>query len=278
MADARAISPGLFETLGVRLVEGRFFTVEDTNPDDYVVIIDDRLADRLWPGRSAVGRTLFVRQGKEKAMVVGVVRHLRHRSLVDDLSPQLYLPWAVAQRNPAAFVLGTDLADPTMLSEQVRAAVSGIDSRLPIYEVRAMRDYIETARSTRRFTVLLAAVFALTALALTVVGIYGVLAYAVAHRRHEFGVRRALGASTSQITVVVLREGVTFGLIGCACGLIVAAMAGRFLETQLYAVHPRDPISFSAAIVLILAASIIGCWIPAYRAASASPMEGLRTD
>ena len=278
MADARAVSPGTLETLGVRLVEGRFFSESDRNPRHPPVIVDDLLARQLWPGQSALGRTLFVRQGVERMIVVGVVRNVRLRSLIADPSPQMYLPWALAQRNPIAFVLGTSVGQPASLTEQVRAAVASLNPRLPIYEARAMQQYIDAARSTQRFTMLLAAVFALTALTLTCVGIYGVLAYAVAHRRREFGVRRALGAGAGQITGAVLREGLLFGMVGCVFGLAGASLAESVLHSQLYSVRRGDPLSYGAAVALILGASIAACVIPAYRANAVSPMDALHTD
>jgi predicted permease len=278
MADARAVSPGTLETLGVTLIAGRFFTMSDGVAQHPPVIVDDLLARQLWPGQSALGRTLFVRQGPERMIVVGVVRNVRLRSLIAEPSPQLYLPWALAQRNPIAFVLGTSGGRPVSLTEQVRAAVASLDRRLPVYEVRAMQQYIDAARSTQRFTMELAAVFALTALTLTCVGIYGVLAYAVAQRRREFGVRRALGAGAGQITGSVLREGLLFGAVGCVMGLGGAALAEKVLQSLLYAVRPGDPLSYGAAVALILAGSIAACAIPAYRATVVSPMDALRTE
>jgi putative ABC transport system permease protein len=278
MADSRAVSPGTLEALDVRLLEGRFFKAEDSSPENPAVIIDDLLAQQLWPGRSAIGRTFFVRQGSEKVTVVGVVKHVRLRSLVADLSPQLFLPWALAQRNPIAFVLDTNVSDPASLTEQVRAAVARLNARVPIYEPRAMSQYIEAARSTQRFTMVLVAAFALTALALTCVGIYGVVTYAVGHRRHEFGVRRALGADARQITGVVLREGLTVAMTGSVFGLAGALLSGRLLQSQLYAVHPHDLVSYGAAVALIFTASVGACLIPAVRATAVSPMDALRTE
>jgi len=285
MADARAISPGLLEALGVQLVEGRFFTDHDNNPKSPVVIIDDKLARLLGPDRSAVGQKFFANvaggrslDGESRRLtVVGVVRHLRLRSLVDDQLPQLFVPWQLAQRNPMAFVVSTS-GDPVALAPDVRAAVASLDRRLAIYDVRPMTDYVESARATRRFTVTLAAAFAATALLLTCVGVYGVLAYAVAHRRHEFGVRRALGADTGRVLREVMREGLGFALAGCLGGLAAAMVAGPLLHSQLYAVHPRDPVSYTVAVVLILAGAAIACWIPAWRATRVSPMDALRSE
>jgi predicted permease len=278
-ADARSITTGLFEALGVQLVEGRFFT-DDESPRNPVVIVDEMLARRLWPGRSAVGQPFLIGQASpdRRVSVVGIVRHLRLRSLVEDLTPQVFIPYRIAQRSPMAYVVRIGAGDPSTLAADVRATVAALDPRLPIYDVRPMQAYVEAARSIRRFTMLLAAAFAACALALTCVGVYGVLAYAVAHRRHEFGVRRALGANAVQIRREVLGEGLRFALAGCAGGLAGAAGAARLLQSQLYAVHPRDPISYSVAVGLILCCAAAACWIPAHRASAISPMDALRNE
>ncbi len=278
MADARSVSPGLLETLGVQLLEGRLFTDHDRDPRNPVVIVDDKLAALLWPGRSALGQWFHVNVGESRRpTVVGVTRHLRLRSLVDDLLPQIFVPWQLAQRNPMAFVVSAN-GDPMAMAPAVRSAVASIDRRFAIYDVRPMTDYVESARATRRFTVMLAAAFAVTALALTCVGVYGVLAYSVSHRRHEFGVRRALGADAGQVMRDVLGEGLAFAVAGCAAGTAGALVAGRLLQSQLYAVRPHDPVSYGLALALILGGAVVACAIPAYRAVSVSPMEALRTE
>jgi len=275
-ADTRAVSVGLLESLGVTLLEGRLFTDADRDPVHPVVIIDDLLARELWPGRSALGRPLYARMNHERATVIGVVKHLRLRSVIADLSPQMFVPFSIAQRNPIAFMFATAGDNPAALVPRIRAAVASLDPRVPIYEPRPMQEYIDQARSTRRFTMVLASSFALAALALTSVGVYGVLAYAVAHRRHELGVRRALGADTARIASAVLREGVGFALAGCALGTAAAAIAGELLRTQLYAIEPTDLASFAIATVVIVGGASVACWIPAWRAIAVSPMDALR--
>jgi putative ABC transport system permease protein len=278
-ADTRAISKGLFETLGVRLIEGRFFTDDDDRSKRPVVIIDDMLARQLWPNRSALGRQFLIGQGipEQRASVVGVVRHVRLRSLVSALTPQIFIPIGQWQRDPMAFVVETDLR-PAAIVPEIRAAVRSLDPRLPIYDVRAMATYVEAARAMRRFTVGLAGAFALVALALTSIGVYGVLAYTVALRRHEFGVRRALGAEAGQVMWEVLREGLGFALTGCVAGLAIAAVAAGLIQNQLYGVHPRDPVSHGVAIALIVCGALVACWIPARRAIAVSPMDALRSE
>jgi predicted permease len=276
-ADARAISPGAFEALGVQLLDGRFFTADDRDPKRPVVIVDDMFARELWPGERAIGKHFFTRVEGGQVTVVGVVRHLKLRSLVDELLPQIYVPWALAQRNPTAYVLKT-ARPPMSLANEVRAAIAGVDRKLAIYDVRPLDAYVGAARATRRFTMQIAVAFAIAALVLTCVGVYGVLAYTVAHRRHEFGVRRALGADASHVIREVMREGFGFAAAGCAGGLAGALVAGPLLQGQLYSVHPRDPLSFTIAIGLVLAGAAIACGIPAYRAAIVSPMEALRSE
>lgn len=277
-ATTRAVTTGLFEALGVQLLEGRFFTEEDRVPN-LVLIVDDRLAERLWPGQSAVGQRLRIGQASPErgGTVVGVVRHLRLRSIVEDLTPQIFVPYRLWQRSPMAYVVRTD-GDPSAMAGDVRRAVNAFDSRLPIYDVRTMETYVQGALAIRRFTMLLAAAFAISALVLTCVGIYGVIAYSVATRRHEFGVRRALGAGTLQVLREVFREGLGFTAIGCVIGLAGAALAGQFLQNQLYGVHPRDPIAYAIALAMIVIGAAIACWIPGLRATAVSPMDALRAE
>jgi putative ABC transport system permease protein len=278
-ATARTITPGFMETLGVELLEGRLFTADDRDPKNALVIIDDIMAARLWPNRSAIGQPFMLGQGEpnRRVSVVGVVRHLKLRSLVSDVTPQIFLPFAVWQRSPMAFVVHTS-RDAAAAAADIRATVARFDPQLPIFEVRTLDAYVDRARAIRRFTMLLAGVFAATALMLTCIGVYGVLAYVVAIRRREFGVRRALGADGARIIREVMGEGLGFAAIGGAIGVIGALIAGQLLESQLYAVHARDPVSFGAALILIVVGALLSCWLPAYRAVSISPMDALRSD
>jgi putative ABC transport system permease protein len=275
-ADTRTVTPGLLETLGVQVVEGRTFT-EDDGPPVPRVVIDDMLARRLWPGQSAVGRTFLIGQAvpDRRVTVVGVVRHLRQRSLVEDLTPQIFLPYRLWQRSPMAYVVHAD-RDPATLAVDARAAVAAVDPRLPLADVRPLAAFVDAARATRRFTMQLAAAFAAAALALTCLGVYGVLAYAVEVRQRDIGVRRALGADTRQVVGEVLREGLGLALAGAAGGLAVAAVSATLLRGLLYGVEPRDPVSFGVGVALVVAGAVLACAVPAWRAAAISPMEALR--
>jgi predicted permease len=277
-ATTRAITAGLFETLGVQLLEGRFFT-DDEHPNNPVVIVDDVMAGQLWPGRSAVGQRLWVGQAAPtgRATVVGVVRHLRLRSLIDDLRPQIFMSYRVWQRIPMAYVLRSNRTPADLLAD-VRAAVASLDPLQPIFDVRLLDTYVEGARSVRRFTMRLAAAFAMSALLLTCIGVYGVLSFAVASRRREFGVRRALGATTLRVMKDVAGEGLRLTLVGCALGLAGAVVSARLLNSQLYVVRPSDPIVYAASLGLIVLGAVIACWIPGRRATTISPIEALRVN
>jgi len=154
--------------------------------------------------------------------------------------------------------------------------VADVDPRVAVYDVRPMQTYVEQARSMRRFTMVLATLFAVLALTLTLVGVYGVLAYAVAQRRHEIGVRRAIGATTARVMRGILCEGLALAIVGCTVGLAVAAAGAELLESQLYGVHPRDPLTFGVTFLVIVTTAVLACWIPAWRGTRIGPMEALR--
>ena len=275
-ADARAITPGLFETLGVSLVDGRFITDADRG-DSLPVVVDEMLARDLWPGQRAVGQRFFVGQATpdQQATVVGVIRHLRIRSLVADLTPQIFIPYASWLRSPMAFIVATD-EPPSRLVLKIQAAVARVDPRLPIFDVQPMTHYVGSARSARRFTMLLAGAFALSALLLTCVGVYGVLAYSIATHRHEIGVRRALGADALHVIGRVIGEGVGLVALGLLAGLVVAVVSSRSLEDQLYAVPAFDPFTYACAAVAVLAGALLACVVPARRASAISPVNVIR--
>jgi putative ABC transport system permease protein len=281
-ADYRTVTPGLFDTLGVGIVDGRGFTEDDQDPTNPVAIVDERLAGRMWPGRSAIGQHLVVDPGSNgaptvKVTIVGMVRHLRLRSLVADLTEQIFFPQRFGQRNPMAFAVRTG-RDPVSLAPDVRAAIAHVDPRLPIYDVRPLDDYLASARATRRFTVLLASAFSAVALLLACVGVNGVLSYAVTRRRHEFGVRLALGAPPERVVREVMREGLVLAAAGLTAGVAIATASSRLLANQLYGVSPRDPATFAAAAAVLGLAAALACWIPARRVTTVSPMEALRTE
>jgi putative ABC transport system permease protein len=235
------------------------------------------MAKELWPGRGAVGQFLNIGQAAptERALVVGVVRHLQLRSFIDDLRPQIFVSYRTWQRSPMAYVLRSDRTPGDLLAD-VRAAVASVDPLQPIYDARLLDSYVEDARSVLRFTMRLATTFAICALLLTCIGVYGVLSFAVASRRREFGVRRALGATTRRVMQDVAAEGLRLTLGGCALGVAGALVAGQLLQSQLYMVRPNDPIVYGGALVAVILGALVACWVPGRRATTISPMDALR--
>jgi putative ABC transport system permease protein len=281
-ADYRAVAPGMMELLGVRLVEGRTFTESDDQRGDPVVIVDERLAARTWPGQSPIGRRLGVDPTVAGTpsmwvTVVGLVKHVRHRSPTEDVREQVYFPERQIPRNPFVVVVKTG-ADPAALVAPVREAIRGLDAALPIYDVLPLDDYMTRAQAIRRFTALLASVFAAAALLLASVGVYGVIAYSVSARRREFGVRLALGAGAGPIVTTVLGEGTRLTAMGLAIGIVAAVGGAWWLRSQLFEVAPWDLASIALTVLVLALAALVACAVPARRALRTDPAEVLRAD
>ena len=281
-ADYRSLSPGALDVMGIRLIEGRSFTEDDDDNARAVVIVDDRLAARAWPGESPIGRRLAVDPfviGKPQiwATVVGMVQHVRHRSPVEEVRDQVYFPQRQVLRNPSVYIVKTS-GDPAAIVPAVRDVLKKIDPVLPIYDVRPLTAYVERANATRAFTMQLAVIFALVALALASVGIYGVIAYSVTLRHREFGVRRALGAGAAQVIALVARDGARLLARGILVGLAGAALVTWFLRGLLFGVSPWDVTTYAAAIPVLLMAGLIGCLLPARRALATNPVDALRSE
>jgi ABC-type antimicrobial peptide transport system permease subunit len=209
--------------------------------------------------------------------VVGVVQHVRHRSPVEEVRDQVYFPQRQVLRNPSVYIVKST-GDPEAIVPAVRAALKTIDPVLPIYDDRPLTAYVERANATRAFTMQLAVIFALVALALASVGIYGVIAYAVALRHREFGVRRALGAGAAQVIALVARDGARLLTRGILAGLAGAALVTWFLRGLLFGVSPWDITTYAAAIPVLLIAGVIACLLPARRALATNPVDALRSE
>jgi len=279
-ADYRAVAPGALELLGVRWIEGRGFSESDDPHSAPVVIVDERLAQRMWPRQSVVGRRLAVDPSvtgtpSTWATVIGVVEHVRHRSPVAEVRDQVYFAARQATRNPSVYLVKTS-GDPGALVKSVHDALRALDPALPIYDVRPLRVYVDEARALRRFTAMLAALFAAAALVLAAVGVYGVVAYAVTERRQEFGVRLALGATTTEVMRLVLGESASMTALGLALGLVGAAAGSWWLRAQLVGVAPWDLVALSATVLVLAAVSLLACVAPAARVLRMDPAGALR--
>jgi len=283
-ADFRSVSPGYLETIGAQLLEGRFFSEADDNTSGRpVVIVDDLLAKRSWPGESAVGKRIAVdpavtgRDDRRRwATVIGVVRHMRIRSLVEDLTDQVYFSIRQVPR-PTSYVVRA-AGDPTALVASTRDLIRKLEPQVPVYDVRLLDSYLEAPRSVKRFTMQLALAFAGVALVLAFIGVYGLVMYSVNTRRYEFGVRVALGAQSGEILRLVMREGILLLSAGIALGIAGAAVTGRFLESQLFGVSAVDVPTYAIALAVIAAAGLLASWLPARKASVSNPLEIIRTE
>ncbi len=209
--------------------------------------------------------------------VVGVVRHLRHLSLLEEVREQVYFPVRQAHRNPMAWMIRTN-TDPASLSGAIRATVAALDPQLPVFDVRPLSEFVAGARATQRFTMLLAIVFAALAVMLASVGVYGVIQYGVARRQPELALRVALGAGQASLMGLVVGEGLRLALAGLAIGVAAACAATPAMRSQLFGVTPWDPVSFLVAVPVLAGVALAASAVPAWRATRVNPADGLRSD
>ena len=273
--DAATASVGYMEAMGMTLVEGRFFGSEDRADSRRVAVVDEVLAKRYWPGQSAVGRGIT--WGGRPTEVVGVVRHVIREGPVDPGRTQVF---GLITQNPDQG-LGAAIrvnGDPSSITGPAREALRAVNPQLAMFDVRAMSDRMGDLAAQPRFLALLVGAFAAIALVLAAIGIYGVLAYAVAQRTREMGIRMALGADRSRVVRLVLADGFKLGGFGLAFGLIGAVAGTRLLSSQLYGAPALQPMVFGAALGACSLALLFASWLPALRATAVDPVEALRSE
>src|ERR1039457_3686153 len=281
LADYRAITPGYLRAMGTRLLEGRFFDDRDRAETQQVVLVDDMLAHSAWPGESAVGKKIetehFTRKGVVPvwAEVVGVVEHVHNHSLSKRLRAEVYIPFTQTPREHMTFAVRTRM-DPSAMAGTIRQELQKRDKDLALSKLRPMTTYVERASAPVRFTAVLAGIFAALALLLAAIGIYGVISYSVSRRMHEMGVRMALGATSSDVLRLVMREGLVLTSVGMLLGTVGALFVSHALQSLIYGISPVDQVSYAIAIPVIALAAVLGCWRPAAKAASANPVDALR--
>ena len=278
-AENSLVSPGYFHAMGVALVAGRDFTPADRRESLPVAIISQALSREYFAGRNPIGQRL---QWGDRAMftIIGIAADVHVSSLDTDAPPMVYLDMFQIESGVSgkiAFILRGSTAGPELLSS-IRQQVWSLDSELPLYEAATLQSLIAESLAQRSFTLVLLGAFAVTALLLATVGIFGVISYLVAQRRAEFGVRMALGASRSQITKLVLSRGAIIAVTGCICGLALTAFASRLLITSLYQTDWYDPLMLCLVPLLLIIVVLLASWLPARRAAAIDPMQALRNE
>lgn len=273
LADDREISPHYFQTLGIPLLRGRVFTDGDREGTSPVVIINETMAQRFWPDEDPIGQHIAMERVKYE--IVGIVGDVKHMSLAVASSPELYLPYPQMPGLWVNFVIRT-AANPTSLAEAVRSAIRAIDKDQPISRVATLEQLRSRSVSQPRFNTLLLGVFAAVALVLAAVGLYGVMAYSVTQRTHEIGVRMALGAQTTDVLKLVVRQGMWLTCVGLGIGLVGAFASTRVLSTLMYGVNTTDPTTFVSVSLLLVGVALLACYLPARRATRVDPMGALR--
>jgi putative ABC transport system permease protein len=273
--DIEAISPQWFATMRVPLRAGRSFTAGDDASAPKVAIVNETFARRFWPNDNPVGKHIVVGRWPQAAEVVGVAADVRNRGLAQDPQPQLYLSFPQIPWGNMNLLVRTAVA-PESTAPEVRAQVAALDPDQPVTSIQTAEELMDTDRAQPRFTTMLLGALAGTAFVLAIVGIYGVLAYSVEQRRHELGIRMALGAERGSIVRMVLRQALLLACSGIVVGLLVAIAFSYVLASFLFNTGTHDPVTFVVAPLIFLAISLVAAYVPARRATEVDPLEALR--
>jgi predicted permease len=284
-SEITSVTPDYFKVLQASLVRGRYFTEEDDIDQQPVAIVDESTAGTYWPDRDPIGRRLSMRSFRGAASppwctVVGVIKDIKSDSLDQSGAPHIYRP---IYQFPGSRALSKSVTvrtsfSATSLEPQIRREIQAVDPDLPVFNVRTMNEIIDGSLASRRFSAELVGVFAVVALLLASVGIYGLLAYMVGQRSHEIGVRMALGATPSTIGRMIVSHGAGLAGVGVGLGLMLSGIMAPLISSVLYGVRPLDPEVFIAVPVILMVVVLLASYIPAWRAARVDPIVALRRE
>jgi predicted permease len=267
------VGPRYFESLHIPILEGREFTLEDDEKSPRVIIVDQTAARRFWPGQDPLGKRLTV--WGRLFTVVGVARNSTHTFVNESPEPMVYMSFFQHPGYETMVQVKTE-GNPVDLEPAVENAIHEIDSRLPVFDVRSMRESTQMASSFAVIESSLAGMFALIGLVLAITGIYGVVAYRTQMRTHEIGIRMALGASRVDVLRLVLVQGLSLTGIGLALGLAFALGLTRIIVRLLYGIGANDPVTVVSVVMLLGAMSLLACYLPAHRAMHRNPVTAIR--
>jgi predicted permease len=283
LVNATEVTPSYFHLIGMTLQRGRFLSETDNETAPAVAVINEAFARTYWPNDDAVGKHLKLNNARGTTTkpswttVVGVIADARTESLAESSVPQIYV--SVYQDRPkdlAIFLRGR--LDSTATPAELREQIQLINPELPVFGARMLKDVVTASLSERRFSMEMVGLFALTALLLAGLGIYGVISYLVSERTHEIGIRLALGAQSRNILRMVLRQGLGLAIAGAAVGLVCALIVSHLMAGLLYGVRPTDPLTFAGVALLLIGVALLACYIPARRAIRVDPLVALRHD
>jgi putative ABC transport system permease protein len=287
----RLVSPDYFAAMGTPLMKGRAFTDGDTMESQPVAIINETLARRFWPDEDPIGKKVWMGPPENllppelripgyevpRRTVVGVVGDMRHQGLNEPTTAEVFAPNLQNNEGPVSLDLAIKTtSDPAGITQAVRQQVWAIDKDLPVSDVKTMEERLGASVAQPRFNALLLGLFAATAMILAVVGIYGVVSYSVAQRRHEIGIRMALGAQKSDVLGMVIKQGLVLALIGVGVGLAGALALTRLMESLLFGVNTTDEVTFALVTALLVGVTLVACYLPARRAARVDPLVALK--
>ncbi len=278
-ADYRKISPDYFRAIGIRLMRGREFTERDGKDAPPVAIVNEAFARRFFPNDDPLGKRLVYEDGETKSVreIVGLIADVKHENLADEDAAEIYVPFAQHPQSEMFFAVRT-AGDPQKLAAPLKNAVLEVDRDLPLYSVQTMQQRLDTSVAPQRFNTLLLAIFAGLAMLLAAVGVFGVMAYTVAQRTHEIGIRMALGARRGDILRLVVGRAMKLALSGVAVGLAAAFALTRLMSSLLFEVKATDPAVFAGIAGLLVMVAFLACYLPARRAARIEPMTALRDE
>lgn len=277
LANRHLISPNRFGVLGIAIKAGRDFDERDTSSSPQVIIINEAMARQMFPnGESPIGRKLITGMAQKEGEVVGVVADHHTVSLTAAPVPEMYYPVIQRGENFTGILIRTD-GNPAALASAVRAALHDVDAGIPLTNPGTMQDFVDQSMADRQLTMTLLILFAGLALVLASLGVYSVMAYSVAQRSGEIGIRMALGARAAAVQRMVIRQGIRLTLVGVLIGLAGALAVTRLMNAFLFEVRAGDPVIYVGIAALLVAVAVSACWIPARRAARVDPMQALHS-
>ena len=275
MVSVRFASPGYLPALGIRLVEGRFFNERDNATSARVIVVNESLAKRLFPGEDPVGKRVDGDATRPWKTIVGVAADVKNNGLREPVAPEIIHPYAQMQAEVSPFIVVRTVLAPAAAERLIKAELNAINPALPV-EVQSLEHNLDLQLVRPRFQALLLTLFAGVALLLSLLGIYGVMSYLVIQRTREIGIRMALGASDATVRRLVVGRAFVLAAVGVAIGLVGAWIGTRSLASLLFGVQPHDPNTFVLVAMLLMTMCVLGSYVPAYRASRIDPMSALR--
>ena len=287
LATSRTVSPGYFDVLNLRLIHGRLLEPQDGSGTTHAVVVNEHMAQRLWPNQDPIGKHLedvadeptpAVWNTEKASIVVGVVRNAREDGLEGGIGDEVFLPITPDRSQPLMHAMLRTHTSPMEAAAGLRRAVASVDSLVPVTRVRTLDDLVSNSVAAPRALAVLLLGFGALAIVIGAVGIYSLISYIVSWRTREIGLRLALGAQRWNIVMAIVRESLFLAAVGCVAGLAGAIALSKVLHSFLFEISAIDPLTFSLVPILMAMVALVAAWVPARRAAGVDPMEALRTE